>query len=299
MLDHAIDINAARAFGKGLRLELEEAADLPGVVTGDQTRLTQVLVNLIGNAVKFTEHGGVRLSVQARASAMGAPGLLFQLEDSGIGMTDEQMARLFQPFEQADGSTTRRFGGTGLGLTISKRLVDAMGGEIRVESHAGMGTRFDVWLPLVAAGGIPLLPVPANFGMVLAGFEATDAGVQQLCAALHASGIRVVAVPLVAAFDQPETDLIVLAGEALHDKAVMPALTLALQKKQRIAVAMPPGVESKLPYHIQEQVEILYRPLRVRHLLMAGTRDFIHKATTFASDRLAGLHVLAAEDNEA
>ncbi len=295
-LDHAVDIIAARAFSKGLALELAEDVDLPEIVVGDQIRLTQVLTNLISNAVKFTQHGRICLSAKVRAAQTGVPGILFQLEDSGIGMTDEQMARLFQPFEQADGSTTRRFGGTGLGLTISKRLVDAMGGEIQVESHLGTGTRFKVWLPLVAAQSSAQPPVPAGLGMVLAGFAAPET--ESLCAALQARGMRAVAVPLAAAFDWPATDLIVLAGEALRGKADISALTLALQKKQRVAVVMTPGMEGKLSFRVQEQVDILYRPLRVRHLLMAATHEVLHKAAGVAPERLAGLHVLAAEDNE-
>lgn len=121
--------------------------ELPTRVFGDQTRLRQILSNLMGNAVKFTERGEVALRVREIEQAEGRVRLELEVRDSGIGMTAEQQARLFEPFRQADGSMTRRFGGSGLGLAITKRLTRLMGGDIEVESALGQGTVFRVRLP--------------------------------------------------------------------------------------------------------------------------------------------------------
>jgi signal transduction histidine kinase len=113
-------------------------------VMADEMRLRQVLLNLVGNALKFTDHGIVHLGVGRMA---GSERVAIQIEDSGIGMTPEQLARLFRPFVQADSSTTRKYGGTGLGLVISQRLTQLMGGEITVTSTPGYGSCFIVFLP--------------------------------------------------------------------------------------------------------------------------------------------------------
>ena len=118
-----------------------------------QLRLGQVLTNLVNNAVKFTEHGEIRLRIELVEQTGDKVKLKFAVRDTGIGMTPEQSAKLFQPFTQADMSTTRKHGGTGLGLTISRRLIELMGGQIWIESEAGVGSTFSfvVWLELSAA----------------------------------------------------------------------------------------------------------------------------------------------------
>ncbi|WP_435011571.1 response regulator [Tundrisphaera lichenicola] len=129
---------ALRAHGKGLELACRVAPDVPDSVIGDQGRIRQVLVNLVGNAIKFTEAGEVCVSVEA-----GPDGALhFAVADTGIGIPEAKRAAIFAPFEQADGSTTRKYGGTGLGLTISSRLVSLMGGRIWVEDHPERGSIF-------------------------------------------------------------------------------------------------------------------------------------------------------------
>ena len=113
----------------------------------DPTRLRQVLINLVGNAIKFTETGEVRLCVRRQIDPMGER-LLFDVHDSGIGISADAIPRLFQKFEQASADTSRKFGGTGLGLAISKRIVESMGGDISVTSEPGVGSTFSFWLPL-------------------------------------------------------------------------------------------------------------------------------------------------------
>ncbi len=136
-----------RAVEKGLRLTVDVASALPREIWGDPGRLRQVLINLIGNAVKFTERGEVNLRV-TRSPDGG--GLTFEVRDTGIGIPADVLASLFQPFRQGDSSTTRRFGGTGLGLTISRRLIELMSGEIAVESQPGFGSAFRFTIPIIS-----------------------------------------------------------------------------------------------------------------------------------------------------
>ncbi len=145
-IEAVMSIVTERATAKGLDFIASIADDLPRYVEGDPTRLRQILINLLANAVKFTEHGSVELRV-AREDGR----IHFSVRDSGIGMDEAALARLFKPFSQADDSVTRKFGGTGLGLMIAKDLIDAMGGELEVESAPQVGSCFWFWIPLKAA----------------------------------------------------------------------------------------------------------------------------------------------------
>ncbi|MBY0573738.1 MAG: response regulator, partial [Undibacterium sp.] len=133
---------------KNLQLVIGVDADVPSIMIGDAMRLQQILVNLVGNSIKFTEYGEVSLHVQVQHRDEVEIELCFQVRDTGIGMNREQQSRLFAAFSQADESTTRRFGGTGLGLAISKRLTEMMGGSIQVSSALGVGSSFNLTVPL-------------------------------------------------------------------------------------------------------------------------------------------------------
>ena len=142
---------AVRADAKGLELLCDISPEIPEMVAGDSTRLRQVILNLVGNAIKFTQAGEVSLRVEERAFAGRERLLLFTVADTGVGIPMEKQSAIFEPFSQADTSTTRKFGGTGLGLTISSRLISMMGGTIWVESEPGRGSRFSFTIKVAPA----------------------------------------------------------------------------------------------------------------------------------------------------
>jgi signal transduction histidine kinase len=156
LLGDTLKTMALRAHRKGLELACDIAADVPEQVLGDAGRLRQVVVNLVGNAIKFTEQGEVVVHARLKGQSAAGYQLEFAVVDTGIGIPPEKQAIIFDPFLQADGSTTRRFGGTGLGLTISSRIVALMGGRISLTSEVGHGSafRFDLHF------GLPLTPAP-------------------------------------------------------------------------------------------------------------------------------------------
>ena len=142
VLDNLANLLGLKAEERGLELLFDIAPDMPMALLGDPSRLGQILINLGNNAVKFTEQGEVVLSTQVLESDSNQVKIQFSVQDTGIGMSEEQQGQLFQSFVQADSSTTRKFGGTGLGLVICKKLTAMMGGEIWLQSTLGQGTTF-------------------------------------------------------------------------------------------------------------------------------------------------------------
>jgi len=285
VIDRAIALVASRAREKGLRMRIEEAPDLPARIEGDPARLTQVLGNLLSNAVKFTPSGGsVALTVTAREGW-----LVIAVSDSGIGMSSEQIGRLFQPFEQADSSTTRHFGGSGLGLSISRHLLTLMKGEIAVESALGHGTRFTVQVPLLALPEALPPAEPTTVALIGLGAE----GSEDLAWALRARGC---AVTLAGGLDPlPDAAILVVGGAtAMAGSGVLRKLA-ALGRK--VALALDPLSAGRLPAELAGQAVVLDWPWRARHVLADGAA--IPAVGGGGSARpLAGLRVLAAEDNE-
>ncbi len=148
MISSVTTLTAQKAHEKGLEFLFEVSRSIPEELRGDPLRLGQVLTNLVNNAIKFTEKGEIRVKMELSERTGEKVLLKCTIRDTGIGMSKEQAARLFQPFTQADMSTTRKHGGTGLGLTIARRLVEMMGGQIGLESEPGVGTTFTftAWL---------------------------------------------------------------------------------------------------------------------------------------------------------
>ncbi|MCG3179240.1 MAG: Sensor histidine kinase RcsC [Phycisphaerae bacterium] len=175
-----------RAEQQGTSLSLQFDGPLPATIRTDPSRLRQVLVNVVGNAVKFTAGGKVAVRTRMESEGERAGCIRIEIRDSGIGMTDEQVAGLFRPFTQADATTSRRFGGTGLGLAISQRLMDLLGGRIDVQSDPGRGSTFVLILPAGDLTGVPMLH---RQGEALQCDRSRPPAVGASCPALH--GLRV------------------------------------------------------------------------------------------------------------
>ncbi|QDT02068.1 Autoinducer 2 sensor kinase/phosphatase LuxQ [Rubripirellula lacrimiformis] len=158
LIEDVRSIMSVRATEKDLTLEIKYQNRIPAAIQSDPKRLKQVLVNLLGNAIKFTESGEVKLEVRYQQGRdTDDPQLHFDVIDTGIGISDDHLSKLFQPFSQADASVSRKFGGTGLGLAISRRLAEVLGGSIQVQSQPGKGSRFSLCIDPGHADDIPLI----------------------------------------------------------------------------------------------------------------------------------------------
>jgi PAS domain S-box-containing protein len=287
IIDRAVELSVARVWAKHLDMLVDEAAPLPEHFQGDALRIVQILANLLSNAVKFTEQGGVYLGVRQEEGA-----LVFTVTDTGIGMTEEQVQRLFAPFEQADSSTTRRFGGTGLGLAISRRLAEMMGGTIGVRSTPGEGTEFEFRLP---AGGMAVqAPALPKAPVYIVGLACADSLVE----ALSRRGAAAAIVSMKEALAAP-TGLVVLPYGQLEGR-LLGQLRAAAAAGRRLAVVTPPGGMYAVPPDLRDRLYLLDWPPRARHVLDLLSADAPEPELVAASVErgLAGVRVLAAEDNE-
>ena len=286
-IDRAVGFVAPQAQAKGLEFVVEEAADLPARCAGDKLRLSQILVNLLSNAVKFTERGMVRLRVTREAGW-----LRFEVIDSGIGIPADQLARLFRPFEQGDTTTTRRFGGTGLGLTISNRLAGLMASELTARSRVGEGATFTLRMPLRDAA--EPARVHGSIGIVLSGIEDDLAG--EVAGALTDRGVQVTLRTPAAAFEL-QADLVVIDGSACDD-AMCAQVRQAIAGGRRVAVVRRGDAQVPLDDELRAGLTHIDYPLRARHLIAAARPGAGSPGTTMSSGaRLRGVRVLAAEDN--
>jgi signal transduction histidine kinase/HPt (histidine-containing phosphotransfer) domain-containing protein len=193
MIDQTLEVFGPACAKKAINLGVFVDPSVPGKVRGDPGRLRQVMVNLINNAIKFTDNGGVELRVSLEARSDSAFTLRFAVKDTGIGIPAEKMGRLFKTFSQVDASTTRRYGGTGLGLTISKQLAELMGGVVGVESRSGEGSTFWFTAMLAKPASGPLVdPVAGGDAMRLSAPEtAAAAAAGQYVEQCAASGARI------------------------------------------------------------------------------------------------------------
>ena len=204
------------ALAKGLSLTVVYATPVPFWIQSDPTRLRQILMNLVSNAVKFTSTGGITLTVRCTNPRSVSPTLSFEVADTGPGIAPEQIERVFDPFAQADASTTRKFGGTGLGLTISERLARALGGSLSLESKLGAGSRFTLTVATGSLAGVEM------------GFDAQEAGSSDVLPVVAvASGLR---GRVLLAEDGPDNQALITA----HLKRAGATVTLA--ENGRIAV---------------------------------------------------------------
>ncbi len=275
--EEVVEMLAEAAYGKGLELSFLIQHDVPTAVRGDPGRVRQVLTNLIGNAIKFTTAGevGVRLSVAA--SSMDTTTVRFEVNDTGVGIPEDARPRLFQPFFQADSSTTRRFGGTGLGLAISRQLVELMGGEIGVESTPGKGSTFWFTLPLgreseqpvdielsTDLNGLRVLIVDDNatnrtvlehqlaaWGMVSETAADGRAALAQLRSASDANAFQIAIIDM----QMPDMDGLMLASEIRAEPAIATTklvLLTSLGHRRLIAEARAAGIDAQLTKPVRQ-----------------------------------------------
>jgi PAS domain S-box-containing protein len=307
-VEEIVELLGPRAQAKGLEIGCYVDERLPARVVGDAARLRQVLFNLAGNAIKFTEKGGVSIIVEPAAQT---DAVSISVHDTGIGISLQDRARIFLEFEQADGSATRKFGGTGLGLTISNRIIESMGGSIAVESASGVGSTFRVTVALPPADDPqePPLAVPDLHGMaaLIAAPAATEAAL--IARRLQRWGARPKIVPdeKVAAALLPEQ----MWGAVLVDHALG---TAASEKLARAAASVPQRIVLVAPAMRTELAALkaagftgyLIKPVRAASLAARFQRGdtFDPAAAMEAADAPAATHrgdalsILVAEDNE-
>jgi CheY-like chemotaxis protein len=320
-VESALDLVAPRATEKHLETAYFFEGDVPPAVSGDVTRLRQILLNLLANAVKFTERGEVVLTVTASAPRDGAVELGFAVRDTGIGLTADGMGRLFQSFSQADSSTTRKYGGTGLGLAISRRLAELMGGRMWAESDgAGRGSTFRFTVQATVAH------LPAARGRDFLGTQAELAGRRILVVDDNATNRRVLSLQtgrwgmLARECETPAEALRSLDGGEAYDLAVldmhmpeMDGVELARQMRRRRA-DMPLVLASSLGRREAGDTEGLFtahlsKPVRQSQLYdtLVGVLAAQRPARTSAAPARAAidpgmatrhpLRILVAEDN--
>jgi two-component system sensor histidine kinase/response regulator len=325
-LDNPFSIAAVKAAEKGVAIRLDIDAAVPATLLGDALRLNQVLLNLLGNAVKFTERGTVTVSIRAVEQHGPSITLEVAVRDTGIGMTPEQQARLFTSFSQADSSTTRRFGGTGLGLTISKQLVELMGGNILVHSELGAGSVFSFTVSMEAGDSeqLPLRMPPAalrRLRVLIADDNPASREILQgifVSWAMHAdlvgSGKEALAALQIATADAAPYDLMLVdwkmpemngietakAIRGLVGLAQQPTMLMvsAYGQDEEKAEARAAGISAFLlkpvdPTTLLETISSLFGADRSRTLARVASVG----AIPMIASHLRGLHVLVAEDN--
>ncbi len=318
LVEEAIDCVALTASEKGVELYWQVASELPPGFTGDVTRLRQILVNLLANAVRFTAKGDVSISVTKAQDDKGAQFVLFSVYDTGIGIPADKIPLLFQSFSQVDASTTRKYGGTGLGLAISRKLTELMGGNIWVESEEHKGSVFHVAIPLKEA----LPPKPLVVNPILKGKTliicAQHQGVRSMLESLALSwNMSTLAVDTGAEVMQKlragltfhaaviEEQVADMAGKDLVQEmrrqrgaAAAPCILLcSLQQQAALGQNLPPGFVAALakPVHYQQLHGILATSLKGGKVTNKLLRSTGRIDTGFGQRR--PLRILLAEDN--
>jgi len=312
--DNVVELLAAKAFAKNIGLGCHVAPDVPQMITADPGRIRQVLLNLLGNAVKFTDAGGVLLSVTRTRSEKGEM-IRFAVADTGPGLQPEDTDRIFEEFEQADGSSTRPHGGAGLGLAISKRLVKSMGGAIAVASQVGKGSEFSFEIPAAGATESPRMRGEALAGrkVVVLSRNATEAEAIAMTVRAHGGAVEIAAtVAQAAALAEGCTALLVDAAIERADGRVLKRLRQSgFATADAITLIAPTDRGMLGEFRASGYSTFLARPVRGETLLRAlltglaapqparpaGGQETVAKAPR-VNNRLPGLAVLVAEDND-
>jgi PAS domain S-box-containing protein len=307
-IEEAVELLGPRAQAKGLEIGCYVDERLPAQVIGDAARLRQVLFNLAGNAIKFTEQGGISIIVEP---AEAADTVAITVHDTGIGISSADQSRIFLEFEQAEGGAARKFGGTGLGLTISNKIIDSMGGSITVDSAPDKGSTFRVSVPLPRAGNgdEPALVVPdlAGSDILIVAPAAIEASL--LARRLQRWGAHTKIVPdqhVAAALLPEQMWNAVLVDHALGTEA-SEALARAAARVQRRIVLVTPAMRTELPALKDAGFTgYLIKPVRAASLAARFSSDDVFESATAAEPTeppstpraKGGLSVLVVEDNE-
>ena len=306
MVEETVELLSPRAQEKGLEIASFIDERLPDRVIGDAARLRQVLLNLAGNAVKFTEAGGVAVEVEA---GIWPDEITFLIRDTGIGIAPEAQARVFEEFEQADGGAARKFGGTGLGLAISRRIVERMGGRIGVASEPGRGSTFHFTVTLAAAEGdaAPFAPPDLTGKAVLVVAASTiEAPLVTRRLGRWGAGARLVAGAdaALALLSEPQWDAI-LVDRALGAEATHAVARAATRVPRRIVLVTPAERHELAELKSAGFSGYLVKPVRAASLAarFAASDAFQDAATDQAGDDARtqaprGLAILVAEDND-
>ena len=322
LLQRTVSLVADRAFAKGLEL-VQNTVELPPMLHGDATRLAQALLNLLGNAIKFTDRGTVMLHGELVSHDAQKLQLRFTVSDTGIGIAPHSLGRLFTAFEQADSSTTRRFGGTGLGLVITRHLARLMGGDVGVESIAGQGSHFWLTCTLAPARGsateAAALPAgPAVHGLralvvddVALARDAQSAMLQACGFVVHGVADATAAISACATAEaqgQPYTLLLVDAGlaQSLRGHGGPAVQVVELATSDILSNLHPPGQSPAYDARLVKPLTMgkLAATLHALHIPavwagagFADTAPQPKSAQSATPIHLAGLQVLLAEDN--
>ncbi|TPL13739.1 response regulator [Mesorhizobium sp. B2-4-10] len=311
--DNVVELLAARAFSKDIGLGCHVEPDVPQLITADPGRVRQVLLNLIGNAIKFTDSGGVLVSI-ARARTETTDRICFTIADTGPGLHEDDMERIFEEFEQADGTSTRAHGGAGLGLAISKRLVTAMGGTISVSSRLGQGSEFVFDIPAISASEPPPGRMDALQGRHAVILSRNIVEADAIARSIRANGGAVDIATTVAQAASFSGDCDVLLVDAAMEEGDGRLLKRLRQSGfsdcEAITLIAPTDRGMLGEFRASGYATFLARPVRGGTLLrvllsshapaLAPTRpEKPHPpALRAASDRQRGLSVLIAEDND-
>jgi signal transduction histidine kinase/CheY-like chemotaxis protein len=305
MVEEIVELLAPRAQAKGLEIASSVDERIAGRVTGDMARLRQVLLNLAGNAVKFTETGGVALTVEP---APNVGQITFRVRDTGIGIAPDAQTRIFEEFEQADGSMTRKFGGTGLGLAISRRIVERMGGEMTLRSAPGKGSVFSFTVPLPAADDTGAFTSPDLSGRAVLILSPATVEAPLTAQRLERWGARVSVASNIeiarAILPERHWDAL-LVDHALGSESAQAVLRDTASVPRRIMLLAPSERHELAAYRDAGATGYLVKPVRAASLAARfgetdsgdDTRDD-DTAPQGAKTTTSGLSILIAEDNE-
>jgi PAS domain S-box-containing protein len=312
LVENVVELLAARAHAKGIGIGCHVAPEVPATIDADPGRLRQVLLNLIGNAVKFTDVGGVMVTVST-IEAAASRGIRFAVIDTGPGMDKNDLGRIFEDFEQADGSSTRRHGGAGLGLAISRRIIDSMDGTIVATSEVGQGSEFRVDIPVPGTSEAPLVQAPVLEGrrIVILSRSALEAEAIARTIRAHGGGAEIAGSIAQAAELAPGCDtLLVEACFQTGDGKTLSRLRRCGYKAAE-AITMITSTERGMlaEFRAAGYSTYLARPVRgetlMRILLQAPAREPVKPVSRVRRPRGAAtrrkdrsLSVLIAEDNE-